>query len=126
MKASDLRIGNFVQYANDERVFVNLIGKTLEVTACDIFNIEKDGIPFEPIFLTEEWVKKFGFVGVGNHYEKNCFNIYKYKDGMEIELRNDEDDELFVIGMRCNCVHKLQNLYFAITGEELIIKNESL
>ena len=126
MKATDLRIGNLVQYANDERVFVNLIGKTLKVTAADILSIYDDNIPVEPILLTEEWLKKFEFVKVGNHYEKNCFNIYKYKDGMEIELRNNEDGESFVIGIRCNCVHKLQNLYFAITGEELIIKNESL
>ena len=124
MKATDLRIGNLVQYSNDERIFVNLIGKTLKVTAADILSIYDDNIPVEPILLTEEWLKKFEFVKVGNHYEKNCFNIYKYKykDEVEIELRNDEDGELFVIELRYNYVHQLQNLYFAVTGEELTIK----
>ena len=68
LSAKELRIGNLAQYANDERVFVDLIGKTIEVTAADILSIYNDNIPVEPIQLTEEWIKKFGFVsGLNKH-----------------------------------------------------------
>ena len=125
MEAKELRIGNWVSrlgYYKQIKSIEKGCGKIDYVSVGEVFTSNQ----IDPIPLTEEWLKKFGFVKVANHYEKNCFNIYKYKDEIEIEFRNDEDDESFVIGMRYNYVHQLQNLYFAVTGEELIIKNELL
>ena len=125
MEAKELRIENYVMYNGVVYTVESILSSTYLVF---LHTLDKEILmevkvnKIDPVKLTAEWLEWLGFVRVGNHYEKNCFNIYKYKDGVEIELRNDEDDELFVIGMRCNCVHKLQNLYFAITGEELIIK----
>ena len=122
MNAKDLRIGNLLQYTDRQKVKEHLRGTTFKVTADDILFLSTYSVDYvEPIQITPEWLEKFGFVKVGNHYEKNCFNLYKYKDEIEIEFRNDEDDESFVIGMRYNYVHQLQNLYFAITGEELMV-----
>ena len=120
MEAKDLRIGNLVQYSNDERIFVNLIGKTLEVTAADILSIYNDNIPVEPILLTEKWLIKLDFLKVACHYENDCFDIYNYKQWFVVELI--ENEKSFELGLKCKYVHQLQNLYFAITGEELIIK----
>jgi hypothetical protein len=118
LSATDLRIGNLVQYTNDERVFVNLIGKTLEVTAADILSIYNDNIPVEPILLTEQWIEKFGFSKHSGGYLSNnetielTFDFLVWKPNIK--------------RLKILYVHQLQNLYFAITGEELILKNESL
>lgn len=81
----------------------------------------------EPIPLTEEWLVKFGFEKVNDnfmtiesyHYEnKNCW-IYLIADGFELELNTlSERNNLC---RTYKYVHQLQNLYFALTGEELTI-----
>jgi hypothetical protein len=81
----------------------------------------------EPIPLTEEWLRKFGFKNhiinehtiYQNQWKKRfltilwqkCGNYYNYSTGK------------FIIGS-ISFVHQLQNLYFALTGEELTIDNE--
>ena len=122
MNTIELRIGNLVQYANDERVFVNLIGKTLEITAADILSIYNDNIQVEPILLTEEWLIKFGFKRVqedkyGCHYENQECWVYLSHGGFDVEVITD--DERFNLLRTYKYVHQLQNLYFAITGKEL-------
>lgn len=124
MEAKELRIGNYVMYNGVVYTVESILSSTYLVF---LHTLDKEILmevkvnKIDPVKLTDEWLEWLGFVRVGNHYEKNCFNIYKYKDGVEIELRNDEDDELFVIGMRYNYVHQLQNLYFAIAGKKIAI-----
>ena len=122
MNTKELRIGNMVQYTNDERVFVNLIGKTLEITAADILSIYNDNIQVEPILLTEEWLIKFGSKRVqedkyGCHYENQECWVYLSHGGFDVEVITD--DERFNLLRTYKYVHQLQNLYFAITGKEL-------
>ena len=122
MNTKELRIGNMVQYTNDERVFVNLIGKTLEITAADILSIYNDNIQVEPILLAEEWLIKFGFKRVqedkyGCHYENQECWVYLSHGGFDVEVITD--DERFNLLRTYKYVHQLQNLYFAITGKEL-------
>ena len=63
----------------------------------------------KPIQITEEWLLKFGFYEFNGWYKKDNLEIYKttfcfYIPNFSIEL---------------NYVHQLQNLYFAITNNEL-------
>ena len=75
-----------------------------------------------PIPLTEEWLIKFGF-------EANKSNYLKYsliKNGFAIEFEVPENGDIeggFLerIGVEMYYVHQLQNLYHALTGEELEI-----
>ena len=76
----------------------------------------EDFISFEPIPLTEEWLLKCGFE----------------KDEIIVFYRKDETSSTFIIDFNFVCLlgyshvkihsaHQLQNLYFALTGEELQI-----
>ena len=97
MKANELRIGNWVHYNAFDGV----------VCSSDIFDIDKGTIKAKPIPLTEEWLKRF--------------NWNPPKDiGVSFSLTTDEIH--FVAGnyyKKIEHVHQLQNLYFALTGEEL-------
>lgn len=116
----ELRIGNLV--------YIPGTGQTLPITAINmdlgiIVNRSLRMLPFnelEPIELTEEWLLQFGFkknseyiVGAGIcWYFKHPY--YKYK--------LSESFRLMLLGIDLKHVHQLQNLYFALTGEELKIK----
>lgn len=69
----------------------------------------------EPIPLTEEWLIKFGFEN-----SNMGFSADYSKDNIELNFVNG----LYEYGDYCKIeyVHKLQNLYFALTGEELTLK----
>lgn len=108
IKANELRIGNNIY---DE------CGHVIKMTIAHFDFI--DFIEHNPIPLTEEWLIKFGFenrlgfLSLGAlscvySYEENVFYFYIGKDG---------DNDIKVM-----FVHQLQNLYFALTGQELQIK----
>jgi len=81
----------------------------------------------EPIQLTEEWLLRFGF-----KLEKDVdyFYVIKTKQkGITLEVEPngrtilfDNKNIKFIDILPIKYVHQLQNLYFAITGEELEVK----
>ncbi len=106
MTAKELRIGNWVY---DEGDLENPI---------QIVNIQEDNTSWlKPIPLTEEWLVKLGFVS--NPYQ----DIYaKVSDTISFVIDVDKTRgylELYSKGVDLKHVHQLQNLYFALTGEEL-------
>ncbi len=111
MKAAELRIGNWVMYSSKIQVNENKIRECVD---------HPDR--FEPIPLTEEWLLKFGFI---NDIDEDWRN-----DILRLNADwNNEEGWFFYVnynGLRpsehIKHVHQLQNLYFALTGEELIIK----
>ena len=113
MKVSELRIGNYVYFHGDV--------EEINIDHFNIFNILKDGILL-PIPLTEEWLLRFGF-------EKNDNNQFILMEGSVDILFNKDlngwtcDGINFSINMTEH-VHQLQNLYFALTGEELKLKED--
>ena len=119
MKANELRIGNWV-LSKDMPVQIEEI-KPETIRYCfGEFPISY----IEPINLTEEWLVKFGFK-VGNHKQFNKW-INEYENSSLFV-----DDNYYGIAIngidvwtisRKLYVHQLQNLYFALTGEELEIK----
>ena len=114
MKATELRIGNYT-----------LNGRVVELTYDDIvvtdgFTIwrQSSGLEIEPIPLTGEWLRRFGFnvskLGINSLY----LGLLEYSDG---NVYIDEGRGLIAID-HVKHVHQLQNLYFALTGEELTLK----
>jgi hypothetical protein len=112
MKASELRIRNFVYHNHS-------IGMKLPVQITEGKDIDLAD-EFEPIPLTEEWLLKFGFERKGNQF----YNLLKYSE-VEILIRdNFWTCDGIVFSLHClEYVHQLQNLYFALTGEELTIQS---
>ena len=122
IKANELRINNYV-YINENIKQVDVIDYN-QVIATESGLIELKYI--KPIPLTEEWLLKFGF-GIDKDYDDTFFNnialeqaviLYNTKYKL-FTLETDRGDE---IQIECEYVHQLQNLYFALTNEELKIK----
>lgn len=107
MKASELRIGNYVkQKTHPTNYIINAItsgGGWIELT--DKFEyIDSDIDSIEPISLTEDILLKCNI----KQYAMNGFKCLN--SGIDIQCSYD-----------CKHLHQLQNLYFTLTGEELNI-----
>jgi len=121
MKANELRFGNLIRHTHCEILTSILKGKIIEVNFSNdpeyVCNVRPE--LYEPIPLTEEWLLKFGFIDTGSYYLKGAFSIAKmpWTNG-KIGLYAYAMD----YSMELKYVHQLQNLYFALTGEELEAK----
>ncbi len=104
MKANELRIGNYVF----DRYKITQVDKYFYQSAECFWTNE-----FKPIPLTEEWLLKFGFEKKDDDYIFNGFSF-----------TFDENTFYNHVGKITNIyyVHQLQNLYFALTNDELTIK----
>ena len=112
IQANELRIGNFIE--KKEITYSGLKTLTHAIEIKDLAHYES----FEPILITEEWLLKFGFKKCPSfkslYYIGTFLNIIL---GSEIVFEiNDRP-----IG-EIKYVHQLQNLVYALTGQELIIK----
>tara|TARA_R110000803_G_scaffold121456_1_gene189570 strand:- start:214 stop:630 length:417 start_codon:yes stop_codon:yes gene_type:complete len=138
MKAKELRIGNLVHSKADTVIMMSgweLYNMTVnENTNSETF--------LKPIPLTEEWLLKFGFDKpckydwYNKRYNTTCieaneemtvsWNIKSKR--LSIFDSMEETDMVNILSHPIYCaqdldyVHQLQNLYFALTGEELEIK----
>jgi hypothetical protein len=119
MDAKELRIGNLIMWeGNHHKIssinsngFVSITKKNLEPSR---FLIQKT----KPIKLTEEWLVKFGFeIDWIISHKDEYFNLFQ-----ESENYYYSADMHHYTSVKMMHVHQLQNLYFALTGEELIIK----
>ena len=128
LKSSDFRIGNYLQDTSCNLMTINTLSTELNYTySCDYVNlpkIDKDGDGnIEPIPLNEEWLLKFRFDDktvlefvdryfIGGEFSIDYNRVHKYyrfNVGYEFNIQIDN-------------VHELQNLYFALTNEELTLK----
>ena len=125
MKANELRIGNYVY---------DTLGKVNKIDLEAItYIIRETHNQVKPIPLTEEWLLKFdmeftdGFSSSRklylNNYENDISKItYSPKERL-LRLSNGDTKGTMLIP-HVKYVHQLQNLYFALTGEELTFKSE--
>lgn len=117
MKASELRIGNYLQAPLGEIMRVAQIGH--EANPDFIFCKGDDGSfgqnGFEPIPLTEEWLVRFGF-------EKSTTGWFTMSIGsITIYVDPTAKAAIFssIVLTNFEHIHRLQNLIFDLTGEEL-------
>lgn len=123
MKANELRLGNLVHAK-----LASGKGRTVvhKITGYNIANLS-DGLTssfvFEPIPLTEEWLLKFGFDPKDNRdisgYVKNNLVVEWLFDRWTGRLYYDFKTSVQII--KLEYVHQLQNLFYALTGQELTI-----
>jgi hypothetical protein len=132
MKANELRIGNYV-YDEDVKYKTSLGHTVILSKGVHSFNLGE--INLKPIPLTEEWLLKFGFEswnckGVDWIFEKVIYKELDIEQKMIISssgtccIEEQEDHpevevQKFIIRPDIHYVHQLQNLYFALTGQEL-------
>lgn len=128
MEADDLRIGNWVKDIKKGYVSIHGIEPNWEevwLNYCHGSGIYKKRIiEIRPIPLTEELLKKCGFQQrpIRNDSYSLClqeFCIYRNEDTCHFELPNEYGGTGSYVEIKS--LHQLQNLYFALTGEELEI-----
>lgn len=121
MKAEELRIGNFVLHNGNWSYRSHSAPSVISWEESDWYALGEYTISLEdvsPIPLTEKWLIDFGF-------EKDDYCQHYYTLDFEIRLHDDKwlycpISEYFpAYSVVLPYVHQLQNLYFAITGEEL-------
>lgn len=122
---NELRIGNFLHFVTTKHI-------------CEITGICSDGFieseaqfgkngdrlseDFDPIYLTKEWLLKFGF-----YTNEECLSefILDVSEFYQFRIRGNELNiwnHSMLLNGTIQYVHQLQNLCFALTGEELQIK----
>jgi hypothetical protein len=139
MKAQELRIGNLY----DDNSSIKKVNPN---TILEVWKSERKWC--KPIPLAEKWHLKLGLDNWGdgklykNEYETyNRFVLHNVLDGIsnfevhcilssygsskhkEFIVSCDEDERIN-FGCELEHVHQLQNLYFALTGEELTINKD--
>lgn len=129
LKASELRIGNLVDRENT--------GHSLEITALHLVNFDKMKSFLFPLKLREKQLLKFGFTNIdrSNIYVKLIHQIGETKL-KSLAVYIDENnytvaivdyytgvEKTDLLHFDYEFVHQLQNLYFALVGEELVLQD---
>lgn len=114
ISANELRIGNLY---NDNGVFKKASPSTIE----EVWNAPRSWC--KPIPLTEEWLLKFGFEKTEWYF--NSYRLVIGNNDYAILIDLDGNCEVGdIITCKIEYVHQLQNLYFALKGEELTFKTQ--
>ena len=144
MRNEDLRIGNLVNglYEDEDGKTLSTVCKILAVDSTEslgdgwgalllsVDELEIDEFTdYNPIPLTEDWLKRFGFERLDseNEFDKDMFSRSaistkgrKLPFIIERCLNGSYSPALYMdVHEEIIHIHQLQNLYFALTGEEL-------
>jgi hypothetical protein len=124
MKANELRIGNLLQ--SDTNTIIKIVGVVKKDiyyyhNKKNLYVLELNNLNFQPLELTEEWLLKFGFEILLTDNDSVLYRL------------NSQDVNIHPIGgftygvrgvplVKIKYINQLQNLYFALTNEELTMK----
>lgn len=120
MKATDLRIGNWVKsklHDGLETEVFSVYHQSVKLGANPLALYKQDEI--EQIPLTEEWLVKFGFDKVGTHFIYDRFSLH-YMPAYKFWYVNDLDSGFYIT--KVEFVHEIQNVVFTLNSHELTIK----
>jgi hypothetical protein len=130
LKVSELRLGNLIFHNGEVMPVVQIERRYKTIYSLNYIDVDERiiGDHFQPIPLTPEWLERCGFVSTlsGDDFHSEIIwddpkSDYHYCEaGYFIDKSGD-------YGYYCDIgdiqyLHQLQNLYYALTGEELTIK----
>lgn len=123
MEVNDVRVGNYVYGGAQMKVY-----QVMNVHIADLITIQNGEEDLEclsdrvyPIELTDKLLEQIGYV----RYDKHSFRHPVYGDIFKV---NDSYYPYntygnFVIGNRIQGLHHLQNIVYALTGEEIRLED---
>lgn len=147
IELKELRIGNFLEYKG-EIVYVSMLSLDIDDEYEDQIGITKFGTSskemggwnrslvndLKRIPLAPEWLEKFGFELNGQHpnvWSKDWAKELYVDQIVGLEFQTTGllqamvmGNDWVAFGRPLQFLHQLQNLYFALTGEELTIKEK--
>ncbi|MCT3817131.1 hypothetical protein HZQ56_14345 [Elizabethkingia anophelis] len=120
MNKQELRIGNYIEY-NGKVITVSDIYLSTGIIAKKEYTVNGRLISdVNPLLLSDEYLSKLGF-------SKNKIGYTKTTSLDRLIAIGFGSDSITINNVRfqnqIKYVHQLQNLYFALTGEELTIKS---
>jgi hypothetical protein len=131
MKANELRIGNLVMHYNDLCTVIGYYDDIFIAQSFDKIDFKSNVFNLQPIPLTKEWLLKFGLIeyidfGVKmGTYDKMPLCGFTYSiHTKKVMIMHKGNSISHWLNINIDYVHQLQNLYFALTGEELTFKSE--
>jgi hypothetical protein len=117
LNAQELRIGNYIKYEDGSVEHVSEL-----VLTADHHLINDMTGAYSPLPLTKDLLVKLGFTLTGVSFA----TLYTSPDSrIVIKFEGVDETPVFFQGVCIawvKYVHQLQNLYFALTGEELTLK----
>lgn len=117
MKTSEFRTGNNAYLKLD-----TIKDTVVIIIATDIMMLDEGKDHLLPIPLTEEWLTKFGFEKLTDRaYDRFLKQEKEFSMCIEWTVSGSYKLDYYLTEIRH--VHQLQNLYFALTGEELTIQS---
>jgi hypothetical protein len=123
IQAKELRIGNWLLFEEDgpwNAYQVTRLVRNNTVTGgpITIYHISDENI--RPIAIAPEILVKCGFkLNDDNSYQLSQLGFTLWAKGNIVRVYDEWDSE---IGVHIESLHQLQNLYYALTGEELNYK----
>ena len=127
MKANELRIGNLLNWNGSE--------SPIQAGGIYLYESGQLNIIPEPIPLTDEWLVRFGFKNrflevicqnnkvLEIEFDGTNDNIYQTEicvyERIIVDGETESDKVNYININHIKHVHQLQNLYFALTGDEL-------
>jgi hypothetical protein len=134
MDIKELRVGNIVRHnvKDDESETGFCEPNEAEINIHDMnyflitdYEIKK----IEPVKLTDEWLERAGFEMLPEWTDKKKDGAIAYLDLGYLNISKNMlggitlcDNQGLSTGVHIEYVHQLQNLYFVLTGTELIFK----
>ncbi len=120
MKANEMRVGNYYDHNGE-------VKQVTPNTILEVWEAERDWC--KPIPLSEEVLIRCGFEKNKNEDRSDCF--YFISVGVsQLHINPDNGvawifrgDNIFNNPTLIEYLHQLQNLYFALTGEEIVLKD---
>lgn len=118
IKPEELRIGNLMQDKKDREVTIITVAHISE----GLINYWRADV-YQPIPLDSEWLAKLGFHeadddGLFEHDDEELFQLqHRY---LENEGKFDHIWDQSCTEAPIEFVHQLQNLFYALTGTELV------
>lgn len=126
MKVEELRIGNYYRYYEGQfhgyiiglkLSNLSVDGSTVTITAEGGGYTKTEAKDVSGLPLTEEWLLKFGFIKAPiypNTWNKDGVSLWFYPERPSVMLHQCKPNNF-----NYRYVHELQNLFFALTGQEL-------
>jgi len=107
---NEIRLGNFLFIEGEER----------RVTSKDLVHFPAINSGFDAIKLTVDWIERLGFEYLASSKNSKTY----FLRGVQVDI---SDDSIKVFYFRkkvkdIEFVHQIQNIFFSLTGKELIHK----
>lgn len=109
LDSHEIRLGNTYKIELGDGTY-----KTDLINLADIQNLLDDGLDdyYQALEITDEWLEKIGFKCIFTYDDHHYYNGF-------LALDRDFQPFDYNITYEIKYAHQLENLYFALTGQEL-------